>query len=135
MTAQTSTATAANTHGLLRLALRLDAVASGGMGLLLLLGSSFLTELLGLPAGLLLGAGAVLVVFAAGVATVGMRQRLSRVGAWEIVVINALWVIASLAVAATVSMTGLGLAFVLVQAAAVAVFAELQVVGLRRAAR
>lgn len=132
----TTPATAtAQSAGLLRLALRLDAVASGTMGLLLLLGNSFLAELLGLPAGLLLGAGAVLVVFAAGVAAVGLRRRLSRVGAWEIVVINALWVLASLVVAIAVPMTGLGVAFVLVQAAAVAVFAELQVVGLRRAAR
>ncbi|GAA2830125.1 hypothetical protein [Crossiella cryophila] len=134
MTTQVSAATA-NPTGLLRLALRLDAVASGAMGVLLLLGSSFLAELLGLSAGLLLGAGVVLVVFAAGVATVGLRRQLSRVGAWEIVVINALWVVASVVVAAILPMTGLGVAFVLVQAAAVAVFAELQVVGLRRSAR
>lgn len=49
--------------------------------------------------------------------------------------INALWVVASVVVAAILPMTGLGVAFVLVQAAAVAVFAELQVVGLRRSAR
>ncbi|RZQ62387.1 hypothetical protein [Amycolatopsis suaedae] len=118
----------------LRLALRLDAVATGAVGLLLLIGGTFLAGLLGLPAGLLHGAGAGLVVFAAAVACLGLRRRLSRVGAREVVVVNALWVLASVVVAVTVPMTGLGLAFVLLQAGAVAVFAELQVAGLRRLA-
>ncbi|MBP2471470.1 hypothetical protein JOF53_000342 [Crossiella equi] len=124
--------TATRPAALLRLALRLDAVASGGLGLLLLATSGLLADLLGLPQPLLLTAGGILVVFAAFVAWLGLRATPSRTGTKEVVAVNVLWLLASVAVAVLVPMNGLGLAFVLAQAGAVAVFAELQVVGLRR---
>lgn len=54
----------------------------------------------------------------------------------DIVAINGLWLVGSLALllSGTVQPTMLGTAFVVVQALAVAVFAELQFIGIRRAA-
>ncbi len=52
-----------------------------------------------------------------------------------VIALNAIWVVESLLVAfgGWVSLTGVGLAFVLTQALAVAIFAEAQWIGLRRA--
>jgi hypothetical protein len=52
----------------------------------------------------------------------------------EVVVINLAWVVASIAAVFTVDLTGLGIAFVLAQAGAVALFTELQLMGLRKTA-
>jgi hypothetical protein len=55
--------------------------------------------------------------------------------AWAVVVGNSAWVLGSIgaAVAGWDTFTALGVAVVLAQAAAVAVFADLQWIGLRRA--
>jgi hypothetical protein len=120
--------------GLLRLALKLDAVASGGLGVLVALTAPMLQDLLGFPAWLLAPLGLVLVPYAAGVWLTGTRARVNRTAAWAVVGLNALWVVDSLAVAAAgwLPLTPLGVAFVLAQAAAVAFFAGLQIAGLRR---
>ena len=57
----------------LRRALLVDAAASGLTGALMLAGAGMLTELLGLPAALLRGAGLVLIPYVAFVATVAAR--------------------------------------------------------------
>ncbi len=121
---------------LLRLALIADAVASGATGLLLLVGAGFLAGILGLPQELLRYAGLVLVPFVAFVAFVGTRAEISRPAAALIVVVNAAWVVGSIALLLSgwVAPTVLGYAFVLAVAVAVAVLAELQWIGLRREA-
>jgi hypothetical protein len=79
-------------------------------------------------------AGLILVPYVIVVAFVGTRERIPRRAAWTVVAANALWVGASvlLLMGPWLAPTALGLAFVLAQAAAVALFAELQVMGLRR---
>jgi len=119
-----SHATTANDRSLdsilfLRRALLADAAMSGGAGLL------------GLPASLLRYAGAALIPFVAFVAYVGTRDRLARPAVWTVIVCNALWAAGSLLLLTWLAPTVLGYVFVVAQAAAVAIFGELQLVGLR----
>lgn len=139
MTASTRTlprpATTADGGRLLRLALRVDAAASGALGALATAAAARLTDLLGPAVGVLQGVGAFLLVYAAGLLALSALPRMPRPAVWTVVIGNALWACGS--VAATIAgwsvLTGLGVAVVLAQALAVAVFAELQWLGLRRA--
>jgi hypothetical protein len=117
-------------------ALLLDAVATGTTATLLLAGAGLLAGPLGLPVGLLRGAGLALVPFVALVAWAGLRPYPPRRVIWTVIVLNAAWVIGSLAllVGGWVAPTTLGTAFVIAQAVVVGVFAELQLLGLRRTA-
>jgi hypothetical protein len=120
----------------LRYALLADAVASGVTGLLMIMGANLLTGFFGLPVGLMREAGLLLIPYVALVAFVGTREVISRPAVQSIIALNAVWAAASVLLLVTdfVAPTGLGTAFVLAQAAAVAVFAELQFIGLRRGA-
>lgn len=120
----------------LRRVLFADAAASGATGLLLAFGAGPLAEPLGLPEPLLRAAGLSLLPFALLVAWLGRRERPWRPAVWAVVAYNALWVADSivLLVSGWVAPTVLGQAFVVAQALAVAVLAELQVVGMRRPA-
>ncbi|HYH29562.1 MAG TPA: hypothetical protein VD903_04175 [Pseudonocardia sp.] len=120
---------------LLRFALRLDAAASGALGLLALAAAAPLSGLLGPTAGMLRGTGAFLVTYALALVLVAARPAISRPAAWTVVIGNSAWVLGSVgaAVAGRETFTTPGLAVVLAQAAAVAVFADLQWLGLRRA--
>jgi hypothetical protein len=64
----------------------------------------------------------------------GTREAIPRPAAWAIIAANAAWAIASglLLVSGLVAPTLLGYAFVIGQAAVVALLGELQYVGLRR---
>ena len=121
--------------GLLRLALRLDAAASGAMGLLALVAGPVFDALLGVPRAVSWPVGLFLVAFATVLWVTASRPSVSRPIVWAVIVLNALWVVASAAVVAFgwLPLTGLGIAFDLVQAVAVALFARLQTLGLRRA--
>ena len=121
----------------LRRVLALDAVTSGAMGALLGLAQAPLSSMLGLSASLLFWAGLSLLPFAAFVGWLAMRELPPRAGVWAVVLINALWVIDSFVLLASAwpDLTLLGKVFVLFQAVAVAVFAELQFFGLRRSGR
>lgn len=121
---------------LLRRALLLDAAASGVLGLLLALAVDPLAGPFDLPPGLLRWAGVALVPFAALLAWLGTRPRTPREAAWAVVAVNALWVAGSalLLLTGAVEPSALGVAFVAVQAFAVAGFAALQEAGLRRSA-
>jgi len=120
---------------LLHRALGLDAAASAAMAALLTVGASALSEPLGLPTALLRGVGVALLPWVALLAWTLTRSHLPRGLGLAVVAGNLLWVTASgwILVSGLVSPTGLGLAFVIAQAAAVAVFADLQALGLRRA--
>ena len=122
---------------LLRAALRLDAIASGAMSVILLAGAPWLRGLLGMPQPLLLAAGAVCLFWGLFVGAVSRRERMTEGVVWAIIVLNAVWVIesAALLLLGWVQPTQLGTAFVIVQALAVAALAELQFVGLTRARR
>jgi hypothetical protein len=121
---------------LLRYALLGDAVASGATGLLLALGAGALTGLLGLPEALMREAGLVLLPYAAVVAYLGTRATLSPRAVSAIIIMNGIWVAASLILLLGdwVAPTALGYGFVLAQALVVLLFAEAQYFGLRRSA-
>ncbi|BBD36898.1 MULTISPECIES: hypothetical protein [Aminobacter] len=119
----------------LRNVLHADALISGAAGLLMMLGTPLLSPLLELPAQLLFWAGLVLVPFVAMLVVIARRATVSKLVMIDIIAINVLWVVASfgLLVSGVVAPNALGIAFVVAQALAVAVFAELQFIGIRRA--
>lgn len=112
----------------LRNALLLDAGATSASALLMIAGAGFLSPWLGLPASLLFWAGVILVPFVGLLALAIRSAAVPRLLMIDIVGLNALWVAASvgLLLSGVVQPTWLGVAFVLVQAAAVALFAGLQ---------
>ncbi|HZW47780.1 MAG TPA: hypothetical protein VFF61_09650 [Microvirga sp.] len=119
---------------LLRQALLADATTSGAFGLLMLLAAGPLSHLLGLPEVLLRGAGAILIPYVALLAWLGLRERMHRALVWAVILGNVLWLVDSLLllVSGWVSPTGAGYAFVIAQALVVLMYAEFQIVGLRR---
>ena len=118
----------------LRRGLLVDGVISGATGLLLLFGAAFLHELLGVPATLLRTAGVILVPFAAALLYLATRRSLSPGAVGTVIVSNVLWVLASvgLLISGAITPSILGYGFIVMQAVAVGVFAEVQYVGLRR---
>jgi hypothetical protein len=119
---------------LLRRAVLLDAAASGAMAALLILGASLLAGAFGLSAGFLRGVGLLLVPWVALLVWAVTRPRIAKGLAVAIVASNLAWVAASawLLMGGLVSPTMLGTSFVIAQAVAVAVFADLQWMSLRR---
>lgn len=115
----------------LRTALRIDAVASGGLGAMLLTLCRSLDDPLGLPVLVSASVGAGLLAWAGlvGWISIDAREPLAK----EVVVANVAWVVASgaFAVSGLVDLTGLGVTFVLAQALAVAGVTGMQVRGLR----
>lgn len=122
---------------LLHLALLIDAVATAAAGVGIGLFTPELSLTLQLPAWLLGGAAAFMLVYAAVVAWMAQRELLPRWAVWSIIAGNAAWAIECvvLAIGGLLSPSALGIAFLLSQAVAVVVFAELQYVGLRRSTR
>jgi len=120
----------------MRLVLKLDAVATGAVGLLSVAAGPMLDDLLGIPLALLVPVGLFLVAYAA-IWIVATRRRVSRLAVWAAVAINLIYVVDCLVVVAAswVPLTALGTAFVLFQAAAVTLFAAAQFYALRKAAR
>jgi hypothetical protein len=120
----------------LRNALLIDAAASGATAVLLVAGAGALDGLLGLPVALMREAGLILIPYVAFVAWVGTREEIARGAVWAIIGANALWAIASigLLLSGWVAPTMLGYAFVIAQAAVVALLGELQYAGLKRQA-
>ena len=115
--------------------LQVDAVATGATALLLVAGADALAPLLQLPVSLLRGAGVFLVPFVIAIALLSRRERIPPRAMTAVVAVNFAWVAASvwLVVAGPVAPSVLGTVFVLAQAAAVLVFAELGWFGLRAA--
>jgi hypothetical protein len=118
----------------LRRTLFLDAATCVATGLLLSLFAVPLAPLLGLPHALLQYAGLSLFPIAAVIAWIGATRTPSKAGVWVVIAGNALWVAASVLLLFVLSPSPLGYAFVIAQAAAVALLAELEVLGLRKAA-
>jgi glucose uptake protein GlcU len=119
----------------LRNVLLLDAATSLACGLLLTLAARPLAGLLGLPQALLTEAGLILLPFAGLVVYAATRTPLSRPLVWVAIVANALWALDSVALLLSgwVAPSRLGVAFVLAQAIVVALLAELEFFGLKRA--
>lgn len=112
----------------LRRVLLADAGVTGANGVAYLAGATALSDLLGPSAGALRGIGAFLVAFAGVLVVVATRRPIPTVAVRELVVGNVVWVGASLVVAATGALgaTGVGTAWTVAQAGAVAGFVALQ---------
>jgi hypothetical protein len=120
----------------LKNALALDAAASAATGLLLAVAAGPLSSLLGFPAGFLRGAGLLLLPCALAFAMMAGRDTLPRWTVQVVIGLNILWIADSviLLLMGWFQPTGLGIAFVLAQAAALAIITELEVIGLKRSA-
>ena len=119
---------------MLRRVLLADAIVSGAVGLVLLVGASPLGDELGLSP-LLRWVGVILLPWFALLGYLGTRGRIPVPAARAVIGANLLWVLASFLLLATswVEPNALGYAFVIGQALAVVLFAELQYLGLCRA--
>jgi hypothetical protein len=120
----------------LRRALIADTVISGASGVLLLAGAGPLSRTFGVSAELLRSAGFSLLPFMVFLIWLCTRSNLPRTAVWVVIALNLAWVIGSIALLFIdgIDPSRLGMAFILVQAIAVAAFAEMQYVGLRRSA-
>jgi hypothetical protein len=118
----------------LRIVLFVDAGTCFAMGVLMTTGSSLLAGITQIPAGLLMSAGMSLFPIGAFIAFVAARAATWPTGVWLVIVGNLGWVAGSLWLLAGGHLVanGLGNTFVLFQAAAVALFAGLEFLGLRR---
>lgn len=125
-----------NHPAFLRTVLRIDAATCIATGLLMSVGSGMLAGLTQIPSGLLMSAGFSLFPVAAFIAFVASRSPVWPLGVWLVVVGNIGWVLASLwlLTGGAIKANAFGSAFVLIQAAAVAVFAYLEYAGLDRRA-
>ncbi|WP_324132654.1 hypothetical protein [Bosea sp. (in: a-proteobacteria)] len=119
---------------LLRRALALDAAACAGMGALLSLAATPLSGLFALPPELLRGTGLLLLPCAALLAWLAAPATVPRLAVLAVIGLNLLWVADSLALLMLgwFAPTGLGIGFVLLQAAAVLALTTLEMTGLKR---
>ncbi|MFF8971097.1 hypothetical protein [Streptomyces sp. NPDC014995] len=128
----TALARTAEPHTALRRFLALDAVVTGANGLAYLAASGPLGRLLGVDPGLLLGLGAFLAVFAAGVGLLSSRARPAALPVRAVVEANLTWAVVScVALALWLSPTAVGAVWTVLQAVTVAGFAALQHLALK----
>ncbi|MBP0466666.1 hypothetical protein J5Y09_22245 [Roseomonas sp. PWR1] len=125
------------TTGLLRTALLADAATSGASGLALVVAPAAIAQATALPHGLLLAAGLFFLPYAGLLAWLAARRAVPRWMVGLLAAGNLLWAVecAALPLLGLVAPNGWGIAFLAAQAVAVAVFAELYILAMRRAAR
>lgn len=113
--------------------IRLDATLSGAAGAGLLAGAPWLDGVLGASTAFLAPVGVFLLAYAGALGLLA-RAGAPRSGAAAVIVGNVAWVAASAVVvlADTLTLEPAGTVFVLAQAAAVLLMAELQLIALRR---
>ena len=111
-----------------------DAATCLVFGLLLVVDGSALSGPLGLPVGLLHGAGALLLPCAALLLWLGLRPAPRPWMVGGVIALNAVWVVDSVLLLELTAPTMLGTLFVLAQAAVVALLALLERAGMRRMA-
>ncbi len=121
----------------LRTALLIDAGMSGASGLALLAAPQAIGQATALPPGLLLAAGLFFIPYAALLAWLATRPAVPRWVVGLLAAGNLLWAVecAALPLLGLVAPNGWGIAFLAVQAVAVAVFAQLYMMAMRRAPR
>ncbi|MFG1684765.1 hypothetical protein ACGFNP_31705 [Nonomuraea sp. NPDC049269] len=118
----------------LRLTLVLDAVVTGVNGLAYLAATGPASDLLGPDAGLLREIGVFLLVYGAAVGLLASRRAISPVATKAVIALNAVWTLGSVLAVVTgvAEFTTIGAVWAIAQALVVGVFAELQIMGLRR---
>ena len=114
-----------------------DAGITGATALLMLVGAFPLAELLDLPIGLLVGAGAVLIPYVGFLSWLATHYNPPRTAITAVISANIAWAAGciGLLLSDQVAPNTLGVAFVLLQGAAVLVFADLQIMARRVSAR
>ena len=119
---------------LLRRALLADAVFSGISAVVMTLDAAALAPLFNLPEALLRETGLFLIAYTALVGWLASRGAVPKALVLMVVVGNAAWTVASIALllSGAVSPNLLGVVMVVAQAIATGVFAELQFIGLRK---
>lgn len=119
----------------LRNVLLADAVSCLASGALQVLFTAALRQILNLPAPLLAGTGWFLLAYGAAVGFTATRDTLPRFLVWLFIAGNVAWALACALLLASgwLAPTMPGAAWILAQAAVVAVLAQLQWTGLRRA--
>ena len=115
-------------------ALLADAIFSGVAAVTLTLGAGMLAPLLNLPEALLRETGLFLIAYTALVGWLGTRSSLMKALVLFVIVGNVAWTLGSIALlfSGAVSPNLLGQVFVVAQAIATGVFAELQYIGVRK---
>ncbi|MFD8755220.1 hypothetical protein ACFV0O_30245 [Kitasatospora sp. NPDC059577] len=117
-------------------ALTLDALVTGANGLAYLAFAGPLGDLLGIGRATLFELGLLLTCYAVAVGVLGARRQPPRSGVRAVIGVNLAWVVLSLvAIEAWFEPTTAGFAWIPLQAAAVGLFAVLQVTALRRDVR
>jgi hypothetical protein len=118
----------------LRLALAADAIVTGGNGLVYLAFATPVSTLLGPGTGLLRGIGAFLLVYGVAVGLLATRRPIGPAATTFVIALNIIWSLGSVAVVVTgaAGLTTIGAVWAIAQAVVVAVFAELQIIGLRK---
>lgn len=111
-----------------------DGVVSGAAGLVMILGGAWLSPILSLPGQLLLIAGFILLPWMTALIALARADSPSRAAVRAVIAINLAWVAASVVVLFVTAPSVFGYAFVIAQAVAVGVFAELQIIALKRTA-
>lgn len=120
----------------LRRVLWLDAGAGLATGALQLLLPAWLAGLLGLPEALIVESGWAMLAFTAGITFLATRRQIPPAGVWLLIGGNVAWALGCLALifGGGLAPTLLGTVFLAVQAFWVGLMAELEWVGLRKAA-
>jgi uncharacterized protein YjeT (DUF2065 family) len=123
-----------NPSHFLRRALQADTIFSGVGAAMFSLGAGELAPLFNLPEALLRESGLFLVAYTALVGWMSTRQSLPRILVAIVIIGNAIWTLASIALLLSGDVTPnlLGEAVVVAQAIATGTLAELQYIGLRR---
>ncbi|TWO69369.1 hypothetical protein FN976_18945 [Caenimonas sedimenti] len=117
----------------LRNVLWADAVSCAATGALQLAAAGWLAQVLGLPGELLLASGGLLVGVVLLASWLATREPVPRAPLWVLIAGNWLWVAGCLGLLFTgAATTTLGQAYLVLQAVAVIVLAELEWMGLRR---
>ncbi|MFF4763631.1 hypothetical protein [Streptomyces sp. NPDC001292] len=117
---------------MLRRFLALDAIVTGVNGLVYMIDSKPVGNLLGIRSGLLFELGIFLVLYAAGVGYLATRRQPSALAVKAVIDANALWAVLSIvAMLAWFSPTTAGAVWIPMQAVTVAGFGVLQFLSLR----
>lgn len=104
-----------------------DAAMTGANGLAYVLAGGWLADWFGAPETLVRSLGVFLLVVAAGVALLATRRPIPRRGVAALAALNIAWVLASLDYALLGGLTTIGVAWTVLQAVVVGVFAAGQV--------
>lgn len=119
----------------LRRVLFIDGVVSGAAGLAMIAGAGLLAPLLSLPQELMTIAGIALIPWVIPLVALSRMLLIPRAAVRAVIAINVAWVAGSIVVLFIATPSLFGYAFVIAQALAVGLFAELQIVALKREPR